>query len=210
MTDNNRQLFRASSQNNSSHRVEGRKVFATKAAASCILRQMPLDDRRSIRPRRRHPTCLRCRLRPSRRRSWQAAIVVLERQPACSAGRRKRRQLLAVGHLRHPGGCAVRPSARQIDVTFYSAGASAGCAASLARGGRIEVGLDTASNYILPTPTWRLRVEGAGGGQGLRLASPRCEVTTPRPCRPALVGPSGRGVSAALGDLDDGVRAIRN
>ena len=49
-----------------------------------------------------------------------------------------------------------------IDMTYYSAGASAGRSASFARGGRIEVGLDTASNYILLTPTWTLRAEGAG------------------------------------------------
>jgi hypothetical protein len=50
-----------------------------------------------------------------------------------------------------------------IDATYYSAGASAGRSASFARGGRIEVGLDTASNYILLTPTYTFEPKVLGG-----------------------------------------------
>ena len=68
-----------------------------------------------------------------------------------------------------------------IDMTYYSAGASAGRSASFTRGGRIEVGLDTASNYILLTPTYTFEPKVLGGQP--RSASPRCGATTPRPCR---------------------------
>jgi hypothetical protein len=42
----------------------------------------------------------------------------------------------------------------QFDTTFYTAGADAVRTANFARGGRIEVGLDTRSNYFMLTPTY--------------------------------------------------------
>jgi hypothetical protein len=61
-----------------------------------------------------------------------------------------------------------------IDTTFYSAGASAGRTAAFARGGRIEVDLDTSSTYFMLTPTYAFETPVLGG-QG---------ATTVRRCRP--------------------------
>ena len=85
-----------------------------------------------------------------------------------------------------------------IDMTYYSAGASAGRSASFARGGRIEVGLDTASNYILLTPTWTFEPKVLGGQASFGVTALWGNYAST--VSATLVGPSGRSVSGALGD----------
>jgi hypothetical protein len=85
-----------------------------------------------------------------------------------------------------------------IDMTYYSAGASAGRSASFARGGRIEAGLDTASNYILLTPTYTFEPKVLGGQFAFGLTALwgnyASTVST------SLVAPSGASISGARGD----------
>ena len=85
-----------------------------------------------------------------------------------------------------------------IDMTYYSAGASAGRAASFARGGRIEVGLDTASNYILLTPTYTFEPKVLGGQFAFGVTALWGNYASTVSAN--LVGPSGRSLSGALGD----------
>ena len=85
-----------------------------------------------------------------------------------------------------------------IDMTYYSAGASAGRSASFARGGRIEVGLDTASNYILLTPTWTFEPKVLGGQASFGVTALWGNYAST--VSATLVAPSGRSVSGALGN----------
>ena len=94
-----------------------------------------------------------------------------------------------------------------IDATYYSAGASAGRSASFARGGRIEVGLDTASNYILLTPTYTFEPKVLGGQFAFGVTALWGNYKSRR-CRPTLtvsfghnnLPPSGDSMTA-LGDV---------
>jgi hypothetical protein len=85
-----------------------------------------------------------------------------------------------------------------IDMTYYSAGASAGRSASFARGGRVEVGLDTASNYILLTPTYTFEPKVLGGQVSFGVTALWGNYAST--VSATLAGPSGRSVSGALGD----------
>jgi hypothetical protein len=85
-----------------------------------------------------------------------------------------------------------------IDMTYYSAGASAGRSASFTRGGRIEVGLDTASNYILLTPTYTFESKVLGGQFAFGITALWGNYASTVSAN--LVAPSGASISGALGD----------
>ena len=85
-----------------------------------------------------------------------------------------------------------------IDMTYYSAGASAGRSASFARGGRIEVGLDTASNYILLTPTYTFEPKVLGGQFAFGITALWGNYASTVSAN--LAAPSGASISGALGD----------
>jgi hypothetical protein len=85
-----------------------------------------------------------------------------------------------------------------IDTTFYSAGASAGRTASFARGGRIEVGLDTTSNYFMLTPTYAFETPVLGGQLALGVTALWGNYGSA--VSATLVAPSGRGLSGSIGD----------
>jgi hypothetical protein len=85
-----------------------------------------------------------------------------------------------------------------IDATYYSAGASAGRSASFSRGGRIQVGLDTASNYLMLTPTYTFETPVLGGQFGFGVTALWGNYAST--VSASLVAPSGRSLSRALGD----------
>ena len=58
------------------------------------------------------------------------------------------------------------PVGLSIDTTYYSAGASAAKTANFMRGGRVEAGLTTNSNYIMVTPSYAFETPVLGGQFG--------------------------------------------
>jgi hypothetical protein len=85
-----------------------------------------------------------------------------------------------------------------VETTFYHATADAGRAASFTRGGRIEVGLDTASNYFLVTPSYAIDRAVLGGQLGLALTFLAGNYSSTASA--TLVAPSGASLSGASGD----------
>ena len=85
-----------------------------------------------------------------------------------------------------------------LDTTFYSAGASAGRTASFTRGGRIEVGLDTTSNYFMLTPSYAFETPVLGGQVALGVTALWGNYSSA--VSATLVAPSGRGLSGSIGD----------
>ena len=91
-----------------------------------------------------------------------------------------------------------------IDTTFYSAGAGAGRTASFTRGGRIEVGLDTTSNYFMLTPSYAFETPVLGGQVAVGVTALWGNYSSA--VSATLVAPSGRSLSGSIGDFYDGVR----
>jgi len=85
-----------------------------------------------------------------------------------------------------------------VETTFYHATADAGRTANFTRGGRIEVGLDTASNYFLVTPSYALDSSVLGGQLGLALTFLAGNYSSTASA--TLVAPSGASLSGASGD----------
>ena len=85
-----------------------------------------------------------------------------------------------------------------IDITFYSAGASAGRTVNFTRGGRIEAGLDTSSNYFMVTPSYAFETPVLGGqfGFGVTMLAGNYRSTVSA----TLVAPSGASLSGSTGD----------
>lgn len=90
------------------------------------------------------------------------------------------------------------PIGFSIDTTYYSAGASAGRTVNFTRGGRIEAGLSTNSNYIMVTPSYAFETPVLGGQFGFGMTvlwgnyNSRVSAT--------LVGPGGGGLSGERED----------
>ena len=85
-----------------------------------------------------------------------------------------------------------------VDTTFYHATADAGRTASFTRGGRIEAGLDTASNYFLVTPSYALETPVLGGQFGLALTFLAGNYASTASA--TLVAPSGASLSGSSSD----------
>ena len=85
-----------------------------------------------------------------------------------------------------------------VETTFYHATASADRTATFPRGGRIEVGLDTAGNYFMVTPSYTFEQEVLGGqlGLGLTFFAGNYASTVSA----TLVASSGAGLTRAPGD----------
>ena len=80
-----------------------------------------------------------------------------------------------------------------VDLSFYAAGAGADRAASFARGGRIELGLDTRSTNFMLTPTYAFETPVLGGqfSFGVTVLAGNYSSLVSA----TLVAPSGAGLS---------------
>lgn len=85
-----------------------------------------------------------------------------------------------------------------IDMTYYSARASADRSAPFSRGGRIELGLDTSSNYFMVTPSYAFETPVLGGqlGIGVTVLAGNYRSTVSA----TLVAASGASLSGSQGD----------
>ena len=90
------------------------------------------------------------------------------------------------------------PLGLSIDTTYYTAGASAGREVTFTRGGRVQAGLTTNSNYMMVTPSYAFETPVLGGqfGFGTTLLWGNYSSTVSA----SLVAPSGVGLSAARSD----------
>jgi hypothetical protein len=90
------------------------------------------------------------------------------------------------------------PLGLSIDTTYYTAGASAGREVTFTRGGRVQAGLTTSSNYMMVTPSYAFETPVLGGqfGFGTTLLWGNYSSTVSA----SLVAPSGFGLSAARSD----------
>jgi hypothetical protein len=90
------------------------------------------------------------------------------------------------------------PLGLSIDTTYYSAGASAGRGANFSRGGRIQAGLVTNSNYMMVTPSYAFETPVLGGqfGFGTTLLWGNYSSTVSG----TLTGPSGNSLSGSNSD----------
>jgi hypothetical protein len=90
------------------------------------------------------------------------------------------------------------PLGLSIDTTYYSAGASAGRGVNFTRGGRIEAGLVTNSNYMMVTPSYAFETKVLGGqfGFGTTVLWGNYSSTVSA----TLTGPSGNSLSGSSGD----------
>jgi hypothetical protein len=90
------------------------------------------------------------------------------------------------------------PLGLSIDTTYYSAGASAGRGINFTRGGRIEAGLVTNSNYMMVTPSYAFETKVLGGqfGFGTTVLWGNYSSTVSA----TLTGPSGNSLSGSSGD----------
>jgi hypothetical protein len=93
-----------------------------------------------------------------------------------------------------------------VETTFYHATADADRSANFTRGGRIEAGLDTSSNYFLVTPSYALDQPVLGGQLGLALTflagnySSTASATLVAPPGASLTGQSSDSMTE-IGDL---------
>ena len=85
------------------------------------------------------------------------------------------------------------PLGLSIDTTYYTAGASAGREVTFTRGGRVEAGLTTNSNYMMVTPSYAFETPVLGGqfGFGTTLLWGNYSSTVSA----TLVAPSGGSLS---------------
>lgn len=90
------------------------------------------------------------------------------------------------------------PLGLSIDTTYYSAGASAGRSVNFTRGGRLEAGLVTNSNYMMVTPSYAFETPVLGGqfGFGTTVLWGNYSSTVSA----TLTGPGGNSLSGSLGD----------
>lgn len=85
-----------------------------------------------------------------------------------------------------------------LDITFYSAAANASGGASFARGGRIEIGLDTRSNYFMVTPSYTFETPVLGGHLGLGVTALMGNYSST--VSATLTAPSGASLSGSRSD----------
>jgi hypothetical protein len=90
------------------------------------------------------------------------------------------------------------PLGLSIDTTYYSAGANAGRAVNFTRGGRIDAGLTTSSNYIMVTPSHAFETKVLGGqfGFGATVLWGNYNSTVSA----TLAAPSGASLSGSISD----------
>jgi hypothetical protein len=90
-----------------------------------------------------------------------------------------------------------------VETTFYHATANAGRTVDFTRGGRIELGLDTVSNYFLVTPSYAFETPVVGGqlALGVTFLAGNYSSTVSA----TLVAPSGESLSGASSDAMTGL-----